>query len=340
MIDFASNYNPMGPPPGIEDLVTENLPEIIGQYGDPRATLVDQAIAEYVNVQHANVANGVGSTEILFGLPRLLRQGRTIVLNPTFWEYAEASKQYGKKVDVSNLDAKNGFRPNLNELSEMLDELSAVVYICNPNNPTSSLIDSNTIKELADTYPDSEIVVDETYLHFREDFDGLTLSSVAAETENLHVAHSFSKFFAVPGIRSGALVSDIATIDRFKQMQVPYSISKLTQIVMPWLLDQKDFIVKSRNKSIERCIGAYGLLLDEFSDVMEVVEPQTNFIFARDRTAQSSRSVADYLKCRGIIVRRGDEFGPNFADYFRFCIRSDTDNEQLFSVLTDYYKTK
>lgn len=339
MIDFAANYNPLGPPDGIEAVVQERLPSILGEYGHPGALPLVEAVSSYVGVPAANVAHGAGSTEILFTLPRLLHHKEAVVLSPTFWEYTVANEAAGNAVQAVSLHKGSDFAFGPDELSDRLGENPAAVYLCNPNNPTSTMADRDEILQVVEDHPDSDFVVDETYLQFREDFDNQSLSGEATERENLHVVHSFSKFFAVPGIRSGALVSDTQTIERFSKLQIPYTANKLAHVVVPWLLGQAEYVGESRRQTTERRIATYALIKDAFDGRIDATEPQTNFIFARIVNPDTTQpSVTDFLSEKGIAVRGGHEFGEEFANYFRFCLRSPNDSDQLFSALTNYFE--
>lgn len=334
MLNFATNFNAQGPPDGIQELVEGELASVIASYADS-PQLLREAVGDYFNVPSACVAHGAGSTEILFTLPKFLEHTKAVMFTPSFWEYATANQALDNNINAVKLSPEKSFIPDLDELAEHLKPTPANVYIGNPNNPTATKIAKGDLLSLITDNEASEFIIDETYLQFDENFEEETLSEQATDIPNLHVVHSFSKFFASPGIRSGALISDEKTIKRFECLQIPYISSPLTEVVLPWLLKQEAYIEKSRREMTLRRVGAYSLCRQFLGEDAEFDQSEANFMFIRLKSL-SGDGLGKYLSEQGITIRAGSELDASLANYFRFCIRSPHENLLLMQYARNY----
>ncbi len=332
MINFETNLNYLGPPPGVEELVSDNIAQILGSYVVPNSVALLEAVAEHFDVPTDSVTAGNGSTEIIFNLVSLLPRMRVVSLSPTFWEYEVANQRMGNELVRQAVNHSSDNLVDLESLDDKLKAEPANVFLCNPNNPTSSIIDSEEILDLAEKRTDSNFVIDETYLYFRGDFDSRSLSKTAVQTPNIHVVHSLSKFFACPGIRLGALVSSPEFVSKYKNAAIPYLLSPLAEIVGPWLLEQEGYIASSRQQHDQSRVRALELFSNGLGDAFSFQPPEANFIFAK-ANFNPKLSIVSSLQQRGLVVRDGNVFGEEYNNYIRFCIKNDQENKRLLDEL-------
>lgn len=333
MIDFATNYNYLGPPNGIHDFIRANIEDVVGSYINYKDNSVIDAISSYLDVPTENIARGNGASEIIYGLPPVLHQDRAVWFAPSFWQYQLANERVSVDHETIDLLPEDDFSFDLDKLENTLHVGAAAVYLCSPNNPTGSMVPRSELLELADVYSSSDFVVDETYLQFREDFAEATLSNVAVDKPNIHIVHSLSKFFTSPGLRSGALVSNADTTAAFKRAQVPHTTSPLSHIVTPWLLNQADFIEESRHELAIHKEHVTRVLGSCLGERISFTYPTANFILAK--VHKSQLNVTEKLAERSILVRDGKAWSNDMADYFRFCIRDDFDTALLVQALEE-----
>lgn len=200
-IDFSCNINPLGPPKGLLEKI--DLVKLVSSYPDHTNQKAIESLSLYYALPKENLAVGGGSTEFFFAIPDALNVDIGIVVVPSFWEYEISLKHSNRKLLYFKTYANDEFQINLLELRRLLltaigRKTNPTLYLCNPNNPTSTLIKPEEILKLCEDFPQTKVIVDETYLLFRQDYDTLSLMRKASEHNNLIVVTSFSKFFTVP----------------------------------------------------------------------------------------------------------------------------------------------
>lgn len=205
-LDFSANINPLGPP---EDAIAAAEKAIRGEtetYPDPRYPELRAALAAYLGVRPETVLPTNGGAEALFLAARVAAEGEgrgAVILDPTFSEYAAAARAAGLQPESRiSRRPKGGFRLD----PTVLDDLESVgsVFLCNPNNPTGDLLPREDVMRISERVraAGAVLIVDEAFADFAPG------ESVAGEVdESLYVARSFTKFFAIPGLRLGCLVA-------------------------------------------------------------------------------------------------------------------------------------
>ncbi|MCX5883286.1 MAG: aminotransferase class I/II-fold pyridoxal phosphate-dependent enzyme, partial [Deltaproteobacteria bacterium] len=116
-------------------------------------------------------------------------------------------------------------------------EPSDTVFICNPNNPTGTLIPSETIESLCRRYPNIRFIIDESYLPFVP--EGETRSLIGSALPNIIVLNSMSKIFLIPGLRIGFVVAHPDIIEKIRHYMLPWSVNALAQAAVDYLMTQK-----------------------------------------------------------------------------------------------------
>ncbi len=206
-LDFSGNINPLGPPEGVLLAAEKALRSEAATYPDPRYPELRAALAEYLEVPPETVLPTNGGAEALFLAARVAAEEsggrRAVILDPTFSEYAAAARTAGL-IPESRIARRpeRGFRLDASALDD-LDGVG-VVFLCNPNNPTGDLLPREQVLRVAERVRAAGpvLVVDEAFADFAPG------ESVAGEVDDrLYVARSFTKFFAVPGLRLGCLVA-------------------------------------------------------------------------------------------------------------------------------------
>jgi len=342
IIDFSCNVNPLGPPKGLLERI--DLEKVVSSYPDHTNKMAIESLSSRYSLPQENLAVGGGSTEFFFTIPNAFNIGTGIVIAPTFWEYETSLKYANKKVRHFRTYAENRFQIDFEKLRELLSTANKkgfthTLYLCQPNNPTSTLTDPEEIIKLCQEFPSDRFIVDETYLLFRQDYDTLSLMKEASESNNLIVITSFSKFFNVPGIRIGMCCSNRENIEAIRKHQIPYGVNTLAQALIPYLLESHEFISNSR-EFMENERGRVYQLVKE-SPHLYPYEPQANFILVEIKNKDgNSTDLVDYLRKNGMIVRDGSEFLGLGNQYLRFSIRNSEENNLLLSAIGSYYNSK
>lgn len=330
MLDFAQNFNVFTP--DIKSIIPKNL-DYIFRYPDYKHTLLINSISKKFNLDKESIAIGNGATEIIFTLPLVIKKQKIIIVSPTFWEYSFANIERGRK-NIENylLKEELNFKLDVKDLNRHLTA-NSVVYICNPNNPTSSMTKKEELYNLISVNPDTNFVIDETYLIFREDYEEQSLLEISTKVNNLFVITSLSKIYSVPGLRVGFLAAHPDKIRLYYQNSIPYLTNPLLEHIIPKLLNQDKFLNKTRKFYSKQRKFMFDKFSSMFKSKLKVYEPFANFVLLKILNSQTSTEVVADLGLKGYIARDGNDFLGLGNKWIRTAIRSNFSNEQLFEVL-------
>lgn len=209
-IQLDSNENPYGPSPKAREAMTRSQRNA-GRYPDSLQERMAAAVAKLHGVEPANVLLGCGSGEILrMADMAFLSPGKNVVVaEPTFeavLSYARVTRAEPIKVPLTA-----DFRHDLGRMAAACNERTGLLYICNPNNPTGTIVGRDELAALLLRVPKSAIVlVDEAYHHFVENpryASAFELAGPEWRIPNLMVVRTFSKVYGMAGMRLGYTVS-------------------------------------------------------------------------------------------------------------------------------------
>ena len=239
-IDFSASINPLGIPRNIKNKIFREFDRVL-HYPDQRDTI--KTISDYLGIKSENVLVGNGSSEFIYLLFQALSPKTVTIPEPTFSEYERAAGINGCRVKFLEMEAEK-FSLNLSEMDN-----SDMIFLCNPNNPTGNLIikSYDEIKNL----PQEFIVIDETFIDFLPDFRRRTFIRYAVKDKRIIIIRSFTKIFAMPGLRTGYVIADKNVIRLLKNHQVPWNVNSIGLIAAKFMLKNKNYI-KTTLKTIEK----------------------------------------------------------------------------------------
>jgi threonine-phosphate decarboxylase len=323
LLDFSQNINPLGAPTESLEAARRALYEESGRYPDLDYTELREALAGYLGVSARKIVPTNGGAEALFLAAKAAGPGgKALVLEPTFSEYAAAASAAG--LDTVRRVARlpeGGFRWNPSVLED-LDGIS-VVFLCNPNNPTGGSLARREVLEVAHRVREAGaiLLVDEAFADFSPEV------GVADQVdEGLWVARSFTKFFAIAGLRLGCLVCDDA--GRIQSLQPSWSVNSVAAAAGIAAVRDTGFAATSMTE-VARLRKDLFEALDEFAG-LEPFPGAANFLLVRGPEGLSER-----LARRGVLVRGCEPFMGLGREYFRIAVRGEAENGRLISALRE-----
>lgn len=229
IIDMSSNLNPLGPPESILACIREKL-TAIQALPEPDAASMCQRFALYHGIDPKGVMAGNGTTWFIYTIPRALDVKRVVIAGPSYSDYQDACTMHQIEYVHCLARKEQNFQWDMDRISEQAGEAD-LVFICNPNNPTGTLIPRETLVELVLKHPATCFVVDESYLPFVENAVG---NSLVTQTQyaNLMVLSSMSKIFTIPGLRTGFCSGPPALLEQVMAYYQPWSVNSLAQEVI------------------------------------------------------------------------------------------------------------
>jgi len=219
MAKLANNENPFGPSHAVIKSMTDAF-KYSNRYGYPDPGVI-QAIADHHGVQPGNILLGAGSSETLTVTGQtFLEPGKKIVgAMPTYmsvYNYATAIGAEGLTLPL-HADGTQDIE-GMVRLAKQNYRTVGFFYLVTPNNPTGVVVTAQEIKYVLDNLPeDIPILIDEAYHHFVTDTRYATSVPYVKEGRNVIVARTFSKIYALAGMRLGYAIAPTPVIDRMRR---------------------------------------------------------------------------------------------------------------------------
>jgi threonine-phosphate decarboxylase len=332
IIDMSSNINAMGPLPGLMDYLKAHFEEILTLPEVDASTIRTQFSENYhLNAEH--VLAGNGTTEFIYTLPQALASRQALILAPTYADYADACAMHGVPYDYLIADERDGFKIETQRIEEELAGHDTV-FICNPNNPTGTLISSHALEDLCRRYPAVTFIIDESYLPFAEQPESASMTN--AGLPNAIVLNSMSKIFRIPGLRIGFLHAADSNISRLKHYMRPWTVNSVAQAAVRYLMTHSSevhaFITDSR-KYLD-AEKAYMLAQLSSNAALKPYASTTSFMLARLAEPLTAPEVLAFLRQDRILIRNCANFAGLSEKFVRISIKTREDNRMLAHKLS------
>lgn len=300
VIKLASNENPLGPSPkAVAALAGAN--DTLHRYPDGGAYRLRQAIADRWKVTSEQVILGNGSDEILGLLARtfLAPGDEAVMADHTFVIYKmEVTAAHGKPVVVPLVN----WTHNLEAMAQAITPRTRLLFICNPNNPTGTMVSAEGVSRLlAKVPPDVIVVFDEAYFEYVRDPQFPDTIAYVKEGRNAMVLRTFSKIYGLAGLRIGYGISTPEINNFLNRVRPPFNANSLAQRAALAALGDDEHVAKSRavNAAGIEQIGT-GLRALGFAPIPS----EANFLYFDVK--REGRQVFEALLREGIIVRHID----------------------------------
>jgi histidinol-phosphate aminotransferase len=275
-----SNENPLGLSPAARKAIIDGLGEANRYPRDNRVAMVETLAARH-EVEPENIFLGCGSTEILqMSVQALYAPGRRLVqADPTFEDVPLYSEPFDYDLVKIPLDAH--FAHDIGRMRESAEsaENGALVYVCNPNNPTGTITSSADVDAWIDS-ADGDIffLVDEAYFEYCESADYWSCDRWIERRPNVIVARTFSKIYGMAGIRLGYGVAHAETASRLRQFMSKTNANELVLVAALAALNDEDLVSRSLEANTKAQQILYGCL-EELD--LEYLDSSTNFVMHR-----------------------------------------------------------
>ncbi|OGS01653.1 MAG: threonine-phosphate decarboxylase [Elusimicrobia bacterium RIFCSPLOWO2_12_FULL_59_9] len=332
IIDFSANINPLGPPPGARKAFVESYGEI-ARYPDVEVHELRAALADRHGVTPAGVVLGNGSTQLIYLLCRALRPRKGLVVLPAFSEYANALKLAGARVRSHLLSVEDGFAFALAEFMKEWEEGADMVFLSNPNSATGQVIPRGSMRAMARfaLRKKSLLVVDEAFMDFVE---SESIKDLVQGNPYLIVLRSLTKYYSIPGLRLGYLLTHRRTAEMLAPYQEPWSVNGPAQKVALACLAESTFSSRTTQWLQREKL----FLLKGLAKVkgLHPYPSQVNFVLVGlDRIGINATELRSYLLQKSILIRSCDSFFGLGSRYFRVAVRLRKDNARLLKGLEE-----
>lgn len=323
VVKLASNEYPEPPFPEVIEALTRHLAGI-NRYPDNDRPLLTPALAEHLGIPPEWIWCGGASNELASVAALAMGgQGTSAVFGwPSFGLYQIGTRTaFATDVPVP-LDEEHRF--DLEAMARAVGDDTTLVYVCNPNNPTSTHLPGASLAGFIESLPSHVLVlVDEAYAEFATAADFSSMIPLAARRENVIVTRTFSKVYGLAGLRIGYAVAHPDLIAAFRRIQLPFSVSTLAEVAATEALRHQDRV---RERAARNATAIAYLTAELRKRGIEVANSQTNFVYAG--FGDGAGRVVDGLLRSGFIVR---PVIPN--GWLRITAGSPDENEGMLSAL-------
>ncbi len=334
--DYSHNLNPFGPPEELDEIIQSAVGDL-GHYPDDACVELKDVISKTFNVGVECVTVGAGSSDIIRNVPNTFfeRGDRVVMPKPSFAEYTQQCRIVGADVDYLPLNPEDDFRIDPDLLMEKAQGAKAI-YICNPNNPTGRIEPKDKLVRIVRECEQMGVLVflDETLLELVPGFVDNSLSGMVSRFNNLIVASSLTKSFAIPGIRIGFGLANQDIIENMDKTRMTWNVGNIEQVVATVLL-------RDHTAHVDRA----ACVMAEESEVMNALLKEVGFpagdvsdsFFYFNSLESLGMDAAEFkskMLTRGIAVRDCSSFGPEFTSYVRYSVK-DRERNCRFAAAVD-----
>ena len=323
-IVLASNESPYGLLPSVSAVLAQQAAGV-SRYPDMTATRLIEAIAAHHGVEPGRVAVGAGSVEVCGQLASAtVETGDEVVFG---WRAFEAypiitAVAGGAAVRVPLHDHVH----DVDAMAAAVTDRTRLIFLCNPNNPTGTAVGRSELLRLADAIPgDVLLVVDEAYREYVDPDAVPDAFALLGDRANVVITRTFSKAFALAGLRVGYCLAHPDVAAAVRKCQVPFSVSGLAQEAAIAALGDLEEVGRRAKLTVAERERVRSELVGAGYDVPPT---QANFVWLP--LGDASAAFATHCLDGGVVVR------PFAGEGVRVTIGTDAENDTFLTVARSF----
>jgi histidinol-phosphate aminotransferase len=298
LIRLNANENPYGPSIKVREALFDHLQMACRYPSAYLSELVTQiAIKESIDpdcvVITGGSTEGLKAAGLVYGVPNR----EIIAADPTFQALLTYAENFGAK--VHRVPLTSSFQHDLDAMYARVSNNTGLIFICNPNNPTGTLLNSDTLIDfIQSTAQKSVVFSDEAYYDYIEDLTYPSMIKLVKQGKNVIVSKTFSKVYGLAGMRIGYLLARPDIASRLKKA-IMANTNSLAIVAAKNALADQDFY----QLSIKRNTEAKNYLYETFNDLeIPFITSHTNFVFFK--SGLSVQELNQQMQAKGILIGR------------------------------------
>lgn len=294
------------------------------RYPDNKHQELISLISKYRNINKDEIVLCNGTDELIDLVIRVFCEpgkDKIITLNPTYGMYEVSAKI--NNVNNVKIDLDHNFQIDIKKVKSQFDDLTKIIFITSPNNPTGNCFNKDSIIEIIESF-NGIVFIDEAYV----DYSNNSLLSKINVYQNLIISQTFSKAMGLAGIRLGVGYSNNTLISYLKKVKPPYNVNSLTEKkaienIASSYLDKSQIkeTILERNK-LEKS-------LEDLPFIKKVYPSDSNFLLVK---VDNANKVYKHLLKNGIVVRNRSQI-KGCEECLRITVGTPIQNNLLINVL-------
>ena len=282
-------------------------PELASHYPEPEAWSLERLIAEQYDLAPEQVIVTNGATDAIYLIAQAFPMQADIP-RPTFSEYEDACQLFPRT-----------------------DTEHRMLWLCNPNNPTGDVYDQSIIDKMMAKY--DLVVVDQSYEYYTNRF--VMNPRWAAHTPHIIQIHSFTKTYAIPGLRLGYITAHASLTAHLRRFLRPWSVSALA-------VEAGKFLLRNDELRCTPDLNEAQRLRDRLQQIDGIItqETQTNFMLCQFESAHTAAELKDYLaRQHHLLIRDASNFKGLTPRHFRIAAQTPAENDALVAAIRQFVKS-
>ena len=289
-------------------------------------------LAQYVELPKENIQY-FGSSDVLheYICKAFISVGDPImILGPSYDNFRLTCQANGADVYFSYYNDDFTFDTERFE-NDIITCEPAVVYICNPNNPTGNVHSKNYIEHLLQEYPDTLFLIDEAYY----EFSGITVKDLVQRYDNILISRTMSKAFALANFRLGYLIAGKDNVQFINKIRNPKNLSTFAQVAGCAALSDTQYMWNYVDE-VHRGKDYFTEFMLKYADKLRVHPSHGNFSLIEFQTYEDKIALLNYLADNNIFVRDTTQ-APMVRNCFRITIGTIEQMKKVVDVIDAYY---
>lgn len=323
ILDFSVNINPLGMPERVKKILAENTDKF-AEYPDPYCTRLIRKLSEHEKISPENIVCGNGAADLIYRLVYALKPHKALLISPTFLEYEKALSENNCRIKFHALRESESFFITERILDDLHD--IDIFFLCDPNNPTGSLISRDLMKKIISRCTEENIllVIDRCFMGFT----GMIGDNSIFLNKNIVVLKAFTKIYAMAGLRLGYIISGSTELaEKVRNTGQCWSVSVPAQLAGIEALAGSEYIKRSV------------LLVKEERDHLcrelkrpeiKIYPSETNYLLLR-----CELPLDKLLLKKKIAVRSCENYRGLNENYFRIAVKNHSDNMRLVNAVNE-----
>ena len=321
VVKLASNEAPFPPLPAAVAAIAEAAGRV-NRYPDDSAAALREELAAHYSVTPEQVLLGNGSVELCrMALAATCEPHDHVIFGqPSFEAYPILAQQVGATmVQVPLVDS----RYDLDAMADAITDRTRLVFVCNPNNPTGTIVDRDAVDRFLERVPrDLLVVFDEAYREFVTAPDFPDALEYLAAHENVCVLRTFSKAYGLAALRVGYAIAQPDVIGALRKVRVPFEVNGLAQVAASASLAAQD----EMRARVDEVVAERMRVFDTITELgLDVVASEANFLWLP--LGEYSAVLGEYSERAGVVLRPFPGVGV------RVTIGTQAENDRLLRVL-------
>ena len=319
--DFSTNVWYGGEPTGLKDYVFGQW-ATVNRYPEVLAESLAERVARQHSLLPGQVLMSSGTTESIYLVAQAWAGRRTTIVTPAFAEYEDAARLHGHQITFLAWE----------QLAQPQPLAADVVFICNPNNPTGSVLRESALVALLAGNPGTVFVLDEAFIEFTTSI--ATARPLLARFDNLLLLRSLTKAYAIPGLRLGYVLASERLIAQLTQGKAPWTVNALAAAAGHFLFEHFD-AVQPPTALLLADRAAFAAQLSE-NEGLKIMPSHTHYFVGALRRGTAAELKRWLLTQHGLLIRDAANFRGLTPAHFRVCTRLPADNQLLINALREW----